>query len=155
MTPAITAAEKHRIAHTLHEYPHDPDGPSYGAEAAAKLGVPEHRVFKTLVVQLDEGSLAVAVIPVANKLNMKILARALGAKKAVMAAADKVQRATGYVLGGISPLGQKRALPTLVDASASELATVYVSAGRRGLEIELRPTDLLALTDASYVELCR
>ena len=155
MTPAITSAEKSSVTYTIHEYPHDPDSTSYGAEAAAKLGVPEHRVFKTLVAQLDDGSLAVAVVPVAHKLNMKLLARALGAKKAVLAAADKVQRATGYVLGGISPLGQKRALPTLVDASASALDTVFVSAGRRGLEIELQPTDLLALAGASFAELCR
>jgi Cys-tRNA(Pro)/Cys-tRNA(Cys) deacylase len=148
MTPAINAAKKAKIAYTIHQYIHDPAAASYGREAAEKLGLDEARVFKTLVVELDQGSLAVGIIPVSAMLSMKLLARAAGAKKAAMADKGAVERATGYVLGGVSPLGQKKRLATFIDASAAAFPTIFVSAGRRGLEIELKPADLVKLTGA-------
>lgn len=154
MTPAINAAKKAKVRYTIHQYSHDPAADSYGAEAAEKLGVPPERVFKTLVVNLDN-ALAVAVIPVSAMLSMKLFARAAGAKKAEMAAAAEVERSTGYVLGGVSPLGQKKRLQTIIDASAEALATMFVSAGRRGLSLELRPTDLQALTGATFAAICQ
>lgn len=141
-TPAIAAAEKAGIAFTVHEYQHDDSAESYGLEAAEKLGVDPTLVFKTLVVSID-GALAVACVPVAAQLDLK----ALG-KRAALAEKGHAERATGYVSGGISPLGQRRTLPTHVDASALAHSTVYVSAGRRGLQIELDPHDLVRLTDA-------
>ena len=139
MTPAIDAVRKAKIAYKIHEYAHDSSSESYGFEAAEKLDVAAARVFKTLVVSLDNKALAVAVIPVSSRLSMKLVAKAAGAKKATMAAQADVERSTGYVLGGVSPLGQKKRLKTLINASAKDNATVYVSAGRRGLEIELSP----------------
>ncbi|MDH5760767.1 MAG: Cys-tRNA(Pro) deacylase [Gemmatimonadota bacterium] len=153
MTPAIQLALEHGIDHRIHEYEHDPAHASYGMEAAEKLGVAADRVFKTLVVSLDGGKLAVAVLPVSAQLGLKRFAKAAGAKKAEMAAAADVQRVTGYVLGGVSPLGQKKPLPTFFDASAEVFDTIYVSAGRRGLEIELDPADLLRLTSGRYADL--
>jgi Cys-tRNA(Pro)/Cys-tRNA(Cys) deacylase len=150
MTPAINAAKKKKIPYTVHHYSHDPASDSYGKEAAEKLGIPAERVFKTLVVQLDTGKLAVALIPVSTTLSMKQLARAAGAKKAAMADKGLVQKTTGYVLGGVSPLGQKKRIATIIDSSAKEFPTIHVSAGRRGLEIELKPTDLAALTEATF-----
>lgn len=150
MTPAILMAKKNKVAHTVHEYQHQATCESYGAEAASKLGVAEARVFKTLVVSLDTKQLAVAVVPVSAMLSLKAIAKAAGAKKAAMADPAEVERSTAYVLGGVSPLGQKKRLATFVDASAEELATIYVSAGRRGLEIELAPADLLSLTAGNY-----
>ena len=141
MTPAVVAAERAGIPFTLHEYEHDPKAASYGLEAAEKTGVDPARVFKTLVVSQD-GKLSVAIVPVAAQLDL----RALG-KRAELADRAAAERATGYVLGGISPLGQRKSLPTLLDESALAFPTVYVSAGRRGLEIELAPDDLLALTN--------
>jgi len=155
MTPGINLARKQKIAHTVHEYTHDPDSESYGQEAADKLGVPASRVFKTLVVSLDNKTLAVAVLPVSGMLSMKQIARAAGAKKATMAAPADVERATGYVLGGVSPLGQKKRLKTIIDVSAADYDTVYISAGRRGLEIELSPDDLKSLTNAVLAEICQ
>lgn len=149
MTPAITIAEKSGIAYHIHDYQHDPASSSYGLEAAEKLALPAAQVFKTLVAALDTGELVVAILPVAARLNMKRLARALGAKKAVMAEAVKVERSSGYVLGGVSPLGQKKSLLTVLDDSASGWPTIFVSAGRRGLEIELAPADLEKLTRAT------
>jgi len=142
MTPAVVAAERAGIRFTLHEYEHDPRTESYGLEAAEKTGVEPARVFKTLVVAQD-GALSVAIVPVAAQLDL----RALG-KRAALADRTTAERATGYVLGGISPLGQRKRLPTLLDESALEFSTIYVSAGRRGLEIELDPADLVGLTDA-------
>jgi Cys-tRNA(Pro)/Cys-tRNA(Cys) deacylase len=139
-TPATGAAERAGIAFTVHEYAHDPRAPSYGLEAAELLGVDPARVFKTLVAEVD-GSHVVALVPVAAELDLK----ALG-KRAVMAKPADAERITGYVAGGISPLGQRRRLPTVVDESALAFDTIHVSAGRRGLEIELAPADLLALT---------
>ncbi|GHD48271.1 Cys-tRNA(Pro)/Cys-tRNA(Cys) deacylase [Marinobacter persicus] len=155
MTPGINLARKQKIAHTVHEYSHDPDSESYGQEAADKLGVPASRVFKTLVVSLDNKALAVAVLPVSGMLSMKQIARAAGAKKATMAPPADVERATGYVLGGVSPLGQKKRLKTIIDVSAADYDTVYISAGRRGLEIELSPDDLKSLTNAVLAEICQ
>jgi Cys-tRNA(Pro)/Cys-tRNA(Cys) deacylase len=141
-TPAIVAAERAGIPFRVHEYPHDPRAPSYGLEAAEKLGFDAKRVFKTLVADVD-GTLTVAVVPVEAQLDL----RALG-KRARLAEAKAAERATGYVAGGISPLGQRRPLPTVVDESALGFETIHVSAGRRGLELELAPGDLIALTGA-------
>jgi Cys-tRNA(Pro)/Cys-tRNA(Cys) deacylase len=148
-TPAIAAVERADVRFAVHEYEHDPAAASFGLEAAAALGVDPARVFKTLVVDLD-GSLAVAVVPVEAELDL----RALG-KRAAMADRAAAERATGYVSGGISPLGQRRRLPTTVDASALEHETVYVSAGRRGLQLELAAADLVRLTGASVRSLAR
>ena len=155
MTPAVDQARRSKIEFTLHEYEHAPGGDSWGVEAARKTGVPRARVFKTLVVALPPGELAVAVVPVDQMLNLKLMAQASGAKKAVMAEPAEVERATGYVLGGVSPLGQKKRLPTVIHASAEQFATIFVSGGRRGLEIELRPADLARLTRAKLAPLCR
>ena len=156
MTPAIEAARRAGVAHQVHAYEHDPSaGSAYGLEAAEKLGVAQERVFKTLVVSLDQRQLAVAVVPVAARLSMKHMATAMGGKKAAMADPAAVQRATGYVLGGVSPLGQKKRLPTVVDASATRQATMLVSAGRRGLELELATEDLLRLTGGRVAALCQ
>lgn len=141
-TPAIVAAQRAGVEHRVHEYEHDPRADSYGLEAAEKLGIDPERVFKTLVVSID-GTLTVAVVPVSCQLDL----RALG-KRAALADKGAAERATGYVTGGISPLGQRKRLPTIVDESASAFETVFVSAGRRGLEIELAPADLVRLTGA-------
>jgi Cys-tRNA(Pro)/Cys-tRNA(Cys) deacylase len=153
-TPATVAAAKAGIEFTLHPYEPAPDADSYGAAAADALGVPHDRIFKTRLAEVD-GALTVGVVPVSGTLDLKALAAAVGGKRAVMAAPRDAERATGYVVGGISPLGQRRRLPTVVDASVSALATVYVSAGRRGLQIELVPADLVALTGASVAPIAR
>lgn len=155
MTPAILIAKRQKTAYSLHEYSHDRTSPAYGMEASEKLGIAPERVFKTLVVKLDDLKLAVAIVPVAAMLNMKLFAKAAGAKKAAMADTTEAERATGYVVGGISPLGQKKLLPTLVDESALTFPTIFVSAGRRGLEIELAPQDLLRLTRGTAAVLCQ
>jgi Cys-tRNA(Pro)/Cys-tRNA(Cys) deacylase len=155
MTPAINLARKAGIAHQVHEYLHDPANAAYGLEAAEKMGVSPQRVFKTLVVTLDSRNQAVGVVPVSTMLSMKLMAKAAGAKKAVMADRNDVERATGYVLGGVSPLGQKKRLQTIIDSSAENYQTVFVSAGRRGLEIELSPADLKRLVDGEFAELCQ
>jgi Cys-tRNA(Pro)/Cys-tRNA(Cys) deacylase len=148
-TPALLAAERAGVAHRVHAYDHDPQAPSYGLEAAEKLGVEAGRVFKTLVATVD-GAPLVAIVPVAAELDL----RSLG-KRATLARAADAERLTGYVTGGISPLGQRRRLPTLLDESALAFDTIYVSAGRRGLEIELAPADLLALTGGQSRALIR
>lgn len=150
MTPAINMARKAKVNHQIHEYQHDPSSESYGTEAAEKLGIPAEQVFKTLVVSLDGKALAVGIVPVAGKLSLKQIAKAAGAKKAVMADPVEVERATGYVMGGVSPLGQKKRLATFIDESAQHFATLHVSAGRRGLEIELAPNDLRQLTAGRF-----
>jgi len=155
MTPAINLARKNRITHKVHEYSHDPSGDSYGLEAAEKLGLPAERVFKTLVVSLDNRSLAVGVIPVSSMLSMKRIAKAAGAKRASMANQTDVERSSGYVLGGVSPLGQKKQLKTVIDASAQQFQTIYVSAGRRGMEMELSPQDLCKLVNGTFQEICQ
>ena len=154
MTPAINLVKKKKITHTVHSYQHEPDHPSYGLEAAEKLGIPACRVYKTLVAELGDATLAVAIIPVEKMLSMKLLAKAAGAKKAGMADRKVVEKTTGYVLGGVSPLGQKKLLPTYIDDSAEQHPTIYVSAGRRGLEIELAPASLLELTRGRMAPLC-
>jgi Cys-tRNA(Pro)/Cys-tRNA(Cys) deacylase len=149
-TPATTALARAGVPHAVRAYAHDAGVSGeigYGAEAAAALGVPPGQVLKTLVVAVD-GELAVAVVPVDARLALKAVATALGGKHAVMADPAAAQRATGYVVGGISPLGQRRQLRTVVDASASAHPSVLVSAGRRGLDVELAPADLVALTSA-------
>ena len=153
MTPGINAAKKARVDHDIHEYHHNPASESYGTEAAEKIGVEPGRVFKTLVVAVDGKELAVAVVPVTALLSMKRVARAARGKKAAMAVPEAVQRSTGYVMGGVSPLGQKRRLKTFIDTSAQAYDTVFVSAGRRGLEIELAPADLAQLVDGQFVPL--
>ena len=147
-TMATIALERAKIGFTLHEYPHDPRAGSYGLEASDALGVPPERVFKTLVAAVDGGSLAVGIVPVHRQLDLKALAAAVGGKKAVMAEVAAAERATGYVAGGISPVGQKKRLPVVIDASALELGTMFCSAGRRGLEIEIAPADLIKAAGA-------
>ncbi len=154
-TPAIAALVRAKVPHTLHPYEHDPSSDlGYGLEAAAAIGVEPARVFKTLCVEAD-GALAVAIVPVDAMLDLKAVASALGAKKAAMADAALAERATGYVVGGISPIGQKRRLRTVVDASALGFESVYVSGGRRGLDIGLAPADLVAVTGASTASIAR
>jgi Cys-tRNA(Pro)/Cys-tRNA(Cys) deacylase len=150
MTPAITSAKKAGIKFRTHRYDHDPAAKSYGEEAADKLGIPAERIFKTLVAALDSGEHAVGVVPVCGRLNLKALAEALGAKKSAMAEEKDAERLTGYVLGGISPLGQRKTLSTVIDQSALNFDTVFVSAGKRGLQIEISPKDLAALTDGRF-----
>ncbi|MEV5980178.1 Cys-tRNA(Pro) deacylase [Streptomyces sp. NPDC052114] len=146
-TPATVALTAAGTAFTVHSYEHDPSHPSYGEEAAEAMGVSPDRVFKTLVAEVD-GELTVAVVPVAGSLDLKALAAAVSGKRAVMADPAAAERTTGYVRGGISPLGQRKRLRTVLDDSASAHATICVSAGRRGLEVELAPDDLAALTGA-------
>lgn len=155
MTPAINAAKKARIQHQVHRYEHDPRSDSYGLEAAQALAQDSARVFKTLLAQLDGKELVVAVLPVEQRLDLKALAGAAKAKKAAMADPAQAEKVTGYVVGGISPLGQKRRLRTFVDSSAAQFDTIYVSAGRRGLEIELSASDLCALTGGAMSALVR
>jgi Cys-tRNA(Pro)/Cys-tRNA(Cys) deacylase len=153
MTPAVDLLRTRGIAHALHEYDHDPATPSYGLEAAEKLGVDPGRVFKTLLVRLDNLQLAVAVVPVSGQLNLKRMAKACAARKAAMTDTENVQRATGYVPGGVSPLGQKRLLRTVIDATAADHETVFVSGGRRGLDVELSPRELCDLLDADFADI--
>jgi Cys-tRNA(Pro)/Cys-tRNA(Cys) deacylase len=147
-TTATLALERAKVTFALHEYAHDPRHDSYGLEASEALGVSPERVFKTLVAAVD-GSLAVGVVPVHRQLDLKALAAAVGGKKAVLAEVAAAERATGYVAGGISPVGQKRRLPVVIDASALALATMFCSAGRRGLEIEIAPADLVKAAGAT------
>lgn len=153
-TPAVTVAARAGVDFDLHRYDHDPDEGAYGEEAADELGVDPDRVYKTLVATLD-GRPVVAVVPVSGELDLKALAAALGGRKAAMAHPSEAERATGYVVGGISPIGQKRKLPTVIDRSAERWPTVYVSGGRRGLEIELAPADLANLCGASFAAVGR
>jgi Cys-tRNA(Pro)/Cys-tRNA(Cys) deacylase len=139
---------RRKVAHRVHAYTHDPKAASYGAEAAAALGVAPERCFKTLIAEV-EGELTVAVVPVSGSLDLKALAQAVDAKRAAMADPALAERTTGYVRGGISPLGQRKSLATVLDESALQHETIYVSAGRRGLEIELAPADLVDLTGAT------
>ena len=146
-TPATVALTRAGISFTLHEYAHDPRAESFGLEAAQALGLDPARVFKTLMATVDT-RLAVAVVPVSGQLDLKALARALGGSRAAMAERAAAERATGYVAGGISPIGQKRRHPTVLDASALDHPTIFVSGGRRGLDLELSPADLARVTDA-------
>lgn len=156
MTPAINLAKQRGLDYQLHEYTHDSQAASFGLEAAEKLGVDVAQVFKTLVVATDTGALAVAILPVDKTLNFKKMAKALSSnkllscKKVQMADPKQVERSTGYVLGGVSPLGQKKRLTTIIDASAQSQSTIYVSGGRRGLEIELPPVQLATTLAAHF-----
>lgn len=152
MTPAINAAKKAGIHFRIKEYEHAHAAESFGLEAAEKLGLSPYQVFKTLVVT-DGKKLYVGVLPVSNQLNLKLMAKALGLKRVTMAAKQQVAVATGYVLGGVSPIGQKKSLPTIIDSSAQTLASINVSAGRRGLEIELSARDLQRLTSATFADI--
>ena len=153
-TPATVALTRAGVAFTLHPYAHDEATTSFGEEAAAALGVDPARIFKTLLADVD-GELVVAVVPVARQLDLKALAAALHRKKASMAERAAATRSTGYVLGGISPFGQRTRLRTVVDASAEEFPQVYVSAGRRGLQVALAPADLLRVTGATSAVVAR
>lgn len=153
-TPATLALIRAGVAFTPHAYEHDPRAVAYGLEAAEKLGLDPDRVFKTLLADVD-GALAVGIVPVAMQLDLKALAAALGGKRAEMADPKVAERKTGYVVGGISPIGQKTALPTVLDESAILCDTVYVSGGRRGLDLELAPDDLVAVTGARYAPIAR
>ena len=146
-TPATALLAKLDVAHSVHTYDHDPRHGAYGLEASDALGVAPERVFTTLVAE-DDGAQTVGVVPVAGHLDLKALAAAAGGKKAVMADVAAAERATGYVAGGISPLGQRKRLPVVIDSSALGFATVFCSGGRRGLEIELAPADLVRATGA-------
>lgn len=164
VTRAIDVLRAAGIVFTVHEYDHDPaavaggrrtvERTGYGLEAAAALGADPARVFKTLVASVD-GAPAVGIVPVTAELDLGALARALGGKRATLAELAAAERATGYVAGGISPLGQRRRLPTVVDTSATGFATIYVSGGRRGLDVELAPADLVALTGGRVAPISR
>ncbi|MDW7748437.1 Cys-tRNA(Pro) deacylase [Halomonas sp.] len=155
MTPAVKVLEKAGVAFTLAEYDHDPRSPAYGEEAARALGLSPDAVFKTLLARLDDGRLVMAMVPVSAQLDLKALARAAGSRKASLADPAEAERATGYVVGGISPLGQRKRLPAFLDAGAERLTTLHVSGGRRGLEICLAPDDLARLTGARLAALAR
>ena len=155
MTPALDLLKKARAEHHVHSYEHDPKAASYGLEAAEKLNLPPAQVFKTLLASTEKNELLVAVVPVVGTLDLKALAHAAGAKKAEMADPAAAQRATGYLLGGISPLGQKKRLRTFVDSSAQNFSAIYVSAGRRGLEVELSAAVLAEHTHATFAQIGR
>ena len=146
-TPATVALARAGIDFTLHPYVHQDDTTGYGDEAAEQLGIDPRRIFKTLIAEVS-GQLVVAVVPVAHHLDLKALARARGAKKAQLADPQAATRSSGYVLGGISPIGQRTKLPTVIDSTARDFPTIFVSAGRRGVQVELPPADLIAITDA-------
>jgi len=151
-TPATKLLTSAGVKFTEHEYSHDPNSTSFGLEAAEKLGVDPNRVFKTLIANVDE-SFAVAIVPVNQQVSLKSLSRTLGAKRATMADPAHAARLTGYVVGGISPLGQKRLLTTVIDTSAKDFETILVSGGRRGFDIELSPSDLTELLSAVFAEI--
>ncbi|MCL1141212.1 Cys-tRNA(Pro) deacylase [Shewanella gaetbuli] len=153
MTPAVNLVKKHQLPYQLHEYQHDPSAQSYGLEAAEKLQVDPALVFKTLVVSTDSKQLVVAILPVEHQLNLKKVAKAIKAKKVQMADSALVERTTGYILGGVSPLGQKKRLTTVIHQSAEALAQIYFSAGKRGLELQMSPIDLQSLLTAKFVDI--
>jgi Cys-tRNA(Pro)/Cys-tRNA(Cys) deacylase len=151
-TPATTLLATAGVHFVAHEYQHDPNAISFGLEAAEKLGIEPDRVFKTLIAAMDE-SYAVAIVPVNKQVSLKALSKTLGSKKAVMADPAQAARMSGYVVGGISPLGQKKVLPTVIDESAQLFETILVSGGRRGFDIELSPDDLAQLLSAKFAEI--
>jgi Cys-tRNA(Pro)/Cys-tRNA(Cys) deacylase len=147
--------KKAKIKHRIHSYDHDPKSNAYGEEAAEKLNISFDRIFKTLIVSVDDEKFMTALVPVSKHLDLKELVKTTGSKKAKMAEKQDVERMTGYILGGVSPIGQKKSLATVMDISALNFDTIYVSAGRRGLQIELSPQDLASLTHAIYFEISR
>jgi Cys-tRNA(Pro)/Cys-tRNA(Cys) deacylase len=153
-TPATVALTRAKVPFTVHAYDHDPAAESYGLEAAEVLGLDPERVFKTLFTSVD-GALVVGIVPVSGQLDLKAVAAAVGGKKATMADPAAAERASGYVVGGISPIGQKRAHPTVLDVSALEHETIYVSGGKRGLDLEITPADLLRVTAATTAAIRR
>lgn len=153
-TPATAALSRARIEFTVHTYEHDPGASSFGLEAATALGLAPERVFKTLLTSVD-GRLVVGIVPVSGQLDLKAVAAAVGGKKATMADPADAERVTGYVVGGISPIGQKKSLPTVLDSTAADHATVFVSGGRRGMDLELAPADLVTVTGATYATIGR
>jgi Cys-tRNA(Pro)/Cys-tRNA(Cys) deacylase len=155
MTPAVDLLNKHKIDFKIHQYLHDKNCDSYGLEVVQKIGVDAKLVFKTLVVKVDNDSLLVCILPVTKMLNLKKVAKVCAAKKVLLADKQAVLRSTGYVLGGVSPLGQKKRLKTVLDSSALALQCIYVSAGKRGLEIALNPMDLISLIDALDADICQ
>jgi len=155
MTPALDLLKKARAEHRVHSYEHDPKSASYGLEAAEKLGLDPVQVFKTLLASSEKGELLVAVVPVGGTLDLKALAQAARVKKCEMADPAAAQRATGYLVGGISPLGQKKRLRTFIDQSAQQFETIHVSAGRRGLEVELAVAVLAEHTQGTFAEIGR
>jgi len=155
MTPAIRCLKKANIEYQIHQYKHDPNSKAYGKEAAEKLNVSVDRLFKTLVVSMDDTDMSVAVVPVSRQLDLKLFAKSVKAKKVRMADKKEVERSTGYLLGGVSPIGQKKKLKTIIDISASNFDSVYVSAGRRGMQVQLSPKDLSSQTGAAYFEITK
>jgi Cys-tRNA(Pro)/Cys-tRNA(Cys) deacylase len=155
MTPAILLVRRSGVPHEILEYEHDPAAVSFGHEAVDALGLDAGAVFKTLVADVEGKGLVCAVVPVASMLDLKALADAVGGRRAKLAEPAAAERATGYVLGGISPLGQRKALPLVLDASALELPRMHVSAGRRGLELALAPADFVRLSRASTARIAR
>ena len=153
MTPSIRLLKKHNISYKIHQYEHDSSCASFGDEAALKLNLKKEQVFKTLVVVTNTQEFIVAVVPVSHQLSFKAMSKAFGAKKVAMADAKDVEKITGYILGGVSPLGQKKRLKTIIDLSAKTFKTIFVSGGKRGLDIELSPYDLQKLLDAKFEEI--
>ncbi len=155
MTPAVLAARNAGVIFSIHQYDHDPAAESYGEEAADRLGINPGKIFKTLVTQDENSRLTVCIVPVLKSLDLKVAASVLKVKKMQLADKDLVQRNTGYVIGGVSPLGQKKVLPTIVDRSVQNFEKIYVSGGRRGLEISLPPGDLIRLCSATLAPIAR
>jgi len=153
MTPAIVFLKKQKVSFDIHQYQHETAAASFGIEAADKLGVEQQQVFKTIVLETEQKQLVVAIVPVDNQVNLKKLAKACKVKKVMMADKTKVQTSTGYILGGVSPLGQKKRLPTFINESALNHKQIYISAGRRGLEVSLSATVLSQLLQANFCDL--